>query len=1845
MAGNIKGITIEIGGDTTGLDKALSSVNKQSKDLQDELKQVDRLLKFNPGNAELVAQKQELLAKQIETTSKKLNQLKEAQAQVDAQFASGKINEEQYRAFQRELVATQGQLDGLTGKLSSIEQEQERAAQSTKQLSTLFESAGTSVDDYAEILGTKLVNAIKNGTATSQQLDAAFQKISNTTFSNFDKAIQSTSSEIEKVRKEFALQEAVLASNGTETEKLSSKLTYLQSSQMLVGRQIQETEQQLEKAKATFGENSIEAEKLSQKLLDSQIAYQKLGNQIVGAEQELNRLGSSQRQLQTLFNATETSVDQFSSALGSELTNAIKNGTASAKQLDEALAKIGQEALGSSIDIDKMKQALSSVDDGASLDSVRKDLSNVAKEAKQAGDEVNGFGSELSNVIAGLAAGGGISGAISAALDTSSLNTKIDISMEVPESSKASVKEAINTVSSYGVDAEAALEGVRRQWALNKDASDESNQAVVTMAGTIAAAYAGVDFTELIQEGNEIAATLGITNEEAMGLVNTLLKTGFPPEQLDIIAEYGDQMIQAGFTAKEVQAIMSAGVDTKTWNIDNLLDGIKEGRIQMADFGSGLDKSMKEIIAQTDISEKQFVGWGQAIAKGGEGGQKAMLEATKALAGVKNETDRNQLGTKMFGTMWEEQGMKIVDTIIKAEEKTVDLQKGIDDVNSSTGKLNTDPTVAMRQAFFDLKEALEPILSGIAEVISKIAEWISANPTLAATIAAVVTAIGLIVAIFAALAPIITGITALWPILVTAIGAISAPIAIAIGVITGLIVIGTLLWQKWDSVSAFLKTCWEGIKTAATTVFNAIGTFLKTCWEGIKSVTTTMWNGIKSLLSILWNGLKSTATTVFNALKTAITTVWNTIKSTTSTVWNGIKSLLSTLWNGLKSTATTVFNALKIAVTTVWNTIKSTTSTVWNGIKSLLSTLWNGLKSSASTIFNAIKIAISTVWNGIKSTTSTVWNAIKSVLSGLWNGLKSAATSLFNGIKSVVSGVWNGIKSLTSSVWNSIKSVVTSVWNGIKSSTTTTVNAIKNTVSKVFNSLKTTVSTAMNNVKSAIESGWTKAKSFLQGINLSTIGRNIIDGLVNGIKGTAGRVASAVKSIADGIPSTIKKMLGIHSPSRVMRDEVGYWISEGLAKGIEANTKPEKKAKEKAQQIVKSFNSDLKDLQLDYKADSINTTQYISKLNKLKTEYKNYSTGVKQINAEIAKAEKIVSDSLKKTYDTRMSSLEEQYSYGEITTKQYISKLKSLQKQYGNDVTGATKEINRKIAQLEEQQSADLLAQYEDRYDDEVKYNNMSITQQIAYWKKRKSEFKKDSEEYAEISDKLKDLELQKTAELLETYEKEFTNEVKYNNMSIAEQVAYWEKRKSKFKKDSKEYAEISDKLKDLELQKTAELLDTYEKEFTNEVKYNDMTLVEQIAYWKKRKSEFKKDSKEYAEISDKLKDLELQKTAELLDIYEKEFTNEVKYNNMTLVEQIDYWENRKQQFKKDSKEYAKIGDNLKELEYQQKQEMLTINEDYLSKVQALNQKMIDEENRLTAEYQKAVDDRAKSLYSFAGLFDEVTKASEVSGAQLLANLQGQVTTFSQWQRDVATLAARGVDKGLIAELQEMGPKSAAEIAALNTLSDEQLAQYATLWQEKSNLARTQAISELEGMRIDTANQIVALKEETKTKLEEYQIEWQTSMKAVTNTTKDQFKDMPSIGSYAVQGLIDGMREKKDELAAVAAELAAIVAGTVQSDLDIHSPSRVFKGFGVNVNEGFIQGLQASAARLKNAMSNVYGTLANSAQTIMGNTSTVTHSTSSVDNSKHFQPSIIIQTTESPERAVRRELDKLAFKF
>lgn len=514
MNKNIRGITIVLDGDTTKLSKAMQSVVSESVKLHKELKEVERALKFDPGNAELLSQKQEILTKNIELTTQRLKKLNDVQAQVEAQFKRGDISAEQYRGFRREVVLTESSLKDLKRKLADI-------------------------------------------------------------------------------------------------------------------------------------------------------------------------------------------------------------------------------------------------DGGSSLDKLKQQFSSIEKSADDAKKSVTELGGELKDLAVGAVAGAGVAGVVQSALDLSELDTKIDISFDINDDSKKVVKESLREIEAYGVQGEEALEGLRRQWALNKDASDEANASIAKGAAAITKAFDGIDFKELIQETNEIGSAIGVSNEEALALTNTLLKAGFPPDQLDTISEYGQQMRDAGFSAKEIQSIFEAGIDTKTWNIDNLNDGVKEARIRMAEMSQGLSKAMVEnLLPSVGMASEKFIEWGQAVAEGGEQGSKAMSEMVTWLDGIEDKALKNAIVVEIFGTKWEDQGQNLISVFKSVGDATDKSKSNIDGLADTVNKIDETPAVQFRQAISDLKTALEPVLAVLAKIIGIIASWVSENSKLASIIIT-------IAAIGAAITPLTVGFKAL----------------------------------------------------------------------------------------------------------------------------------------------------------------------------------------------------------------------------------------------------------------------------------------------------------------------------------------------------------------------------------------------------------------------------------------------------------------------------------------------------------------------------------------------------------------------------------------------------------------------------------------------------------------------------------------------------------------------------------------------------------------------------------------------------------------------------------------------------------------------------------------------------------------------------------------------------------------------------------------------------------------------------------------------------------------------------------------------------------------------------
>lgn len=194
-----KGIVVDIGGNTAPLQKALKEVNSKSKDLQNELKQVKKLLKLDPTNVELVAQKQKLLSDAVENTTTKLNALKQAEGQVQALFEKGKISETQYRIMQRDIIATQQSLKNLNSELNENEKQVISLNDKMRNLSNSYKDGVSSVDQISGALN-KTGNALTSG-VTSQiiEIGTASAKAAidfETAFAGVEKTVDATDVEL-----------------------------------------------------------------------------------------------------------------------------------------------------------------------------------------------------------------------------------------------------------------------------------------------------------------------------------------------------------------------------------------------------------------------------------------------------------------------------------------------------------------------------------------------------------------------------------------------------------------------------------------------------------------------------------------------------------------------------------------------------------------------------------------------------------------------------------------------------------------------------------------------------------------------------------------------------------------------------------------------------------------------------------------------------------------------------------------------------------------------------------------------------------------------------------------------------------------------------------------------------------------------------------------------------------------------------------------------------------------------------------------------------------------------------------------------------------------------------------------------------------------------------------------------------------------------------------------------------------------------------------------------------------------------------------------------------------------
>ncbi len=924
MASRIKGITVEIGGDTTGLDKALKSVNSSIKTTQSGLKDVSKLLKLDPTNTELLTQKQKLLKDAIGSTKEKLDALKLAQEQAKAQLESGDLGQDKYDALQREIIETEQELKRL----------QEQAIESNAALAKIEE-----VGDKLQTAGDKISGAgqkLLPVTAAVAGLGTAAVK----TTADFDTSMsqvqatmgitKETMSELngESVNTVEALRD-LAKQMGSETAFSASECADAMNYLALAGYDTQEIYDTLPTVLNLAAAGGIDLASASDMVTDAMSA---LGMETSEADTMVDQMSKT-------ASTTNTSVAQLGEAILTigATAKTVKGGTAELNTALGILANNGIKGAEGGTHLRNVILALQSPTDKAAacMESLGVEVYDSEGNMRSLNDILGDLNTSMDGMTS--AEKQNIISSIFNKTDLAAVNSLLSNTGDSWDSLQQSITESggaaqqmadtqLDNLSGQITILKSALEGLaisfgeilmpkiraaakKIQEFVDKlnGMNDEQKETVVKIAAVVAA------IGPMLILFGKVTSTVGTAMKGFSGLTKGIAKLGVKiAGSSGSITGLGSALCAVAGPVLAVVAVVGILVAAfvNLWNtneefrdaITGIWDGIKS---KFEEFSQGISERLNalgfDFESIVDVLEAVWNGFCELLAPLFEG---AFQQISNILSGVMDVlTGLLDVFIGLFTGNWEQLWTGVKEVF-----------GGIWDFicNTFSNYLNVIQNIA------------DTVLGWFGTSWDEV--WNAVSTTF----------------------------TNIWNGIITFFSNTWETIKNVVSV--GIQFIGSLLEAAWDIITLPFQLIWENCGDTITSI-----------WETIKTTVGNAINAVSTTLSSVMNAIQTTISTIWTAISTKISTVVNSIKTTVSTVFNAIKTTATTIWNGIKTSISTVVDGVKTKVTTVFNSVKSTLSSVFSSIKSTATSVWNGIKSAITGPIDQAKTHISNALNSIKN--------------------------------------------------------------------------------------------------------------------------------------------------------------------------------------------------------------------------------------------------------------------------------------------------------------------------------------------------------------------------------------------------------------------------------------------------------------------------------------------------------------------------------------------------------------------------------------------------------------------------------------------------------------------------------------------------------------------------------------------------------------------------------------------------------------------------------------------------------------------------------------------------------------
>lgn len=799
-----------------------------------------------------------------------------------------------------------------------------------------------------------------------------------------------------------------------------------------------------------------------------------------------------------------------------------------------ALVKTEQELKKTADELEKAQKA---------ADELGNEIENSGNQAESAGGKFSG----LSGILGGL--GGAMSTGIAAVgTAAAAIGTAVVAGLGYTVSQADAAKGAMNDFcaatgtakedaeayrqvmeniynGNYGEgfeDIAAAMTEIKQQAGdLGADELEKMTTNALTLRDTF-----DMDVAESTRAATQLMQQFGLTSTEAYNLIAQGAQNGLNQngDLLDVINEYSNQYSQAGLSAEDMFNSIQNGAETGVWSIDKMGDAFKEFNIRMN------DGTANEYLTSLGLNADEVVGKFQA---GGDSAAEAMSQISEALQNCDNETLQYQAGVGLMGTMWEDMGADACTSLMNVEgqiSKTADTMGQINAVKYDTFGEAMQGAGRILQTSF-----IMPIGEQALPIFSKFANELQSGAAAAGG------DIGKLADSFGtALKNMVGGLADMLPQIAT------FAVELVQGLADGIVTNAPTIVQAGVDV---IKSLVDGLITAIPTLTQSAVEIVTTLIDGIVEMIPSIAEGAVQIIVGLAEGLGQALPELIPCVIDAVLTIVDTLINNVPLLIDAALQLVTGLANGIVAALPVIIEKLPQIITSIINALIAGIPMILTSAGEIVIALVDGIIAAIPLLIEVIPQIIMAIVNGLITGLPQILEAagqlVLTIITKLAELPNQIALAIADGITRVIEwgtqmqeNAGTAITGLLNRVITTLKELPAKIWNTI----ITCVTKIAEWGVKMQEKAKS----AIANVVTSIVNGFTSLPS-----KMAEIGTNIVQGIWNGINNAKDWILDKIKGFGDAVLDGLKSFFGIASPSKLMRDQVGVFLAQGIGVGFE----------------------------------------------------------------------------------------------------------------------------------------------------------------------------------------------------------------------------------------------------------------------------------------------------------------------------------------------------------------------------------------------------------------------------------------------------------------------------------------------------------------------------------------------------------------------------------------------------------------------------------------------------------------------------------------------------------------------